>query len=68
MSNNTSTARLASALLKDAGLASIWRLNVAAAEAYRNGFPHAAAAILEIADAAEEECLRRQPLAFQKTQ
>ena len=67
MSNNTYTARLASTLLKDAGLASIWRLNVAAAQAYRNGFPHAAAAILEIADAAEEECLRRQPLAFQKT-
>jgi len=66
MSNNTSTARLASTLLKDAGLASIWRLNVAAAEAYRNGIPHAAAAILEIADAAEKECLRRQPLAFQE--
>ena len=64
MSNDTSTAQLASKILEDAGLASIWKLNVQAADAYRNGFPHAAAAILAVADAAEKECLRRQPLAF----
>ena len=64
MSNDTLTRRLAATILHDAWLSSIWRLNVAAAEAYRSGFPHAAAAILEIADAAEKECLRRQPLAF----
>jgi len=64
MSNDPFAAQLASRLLEDAGLAAIWHLNVAAAEAYRNGFPNAAAAILEVAEAAEKECLRRQPLAF----
>ena len=66
MSNDTSTAQLASRVLNDAGVAAIWRLNVAAAEAHRNGCPNAAAAILEVAEAAEKECLRRQPLAFFK--
>jgi hypothetical protein len=67
MSNDTFTTRLASEILDDAGLASIWQLSVSAADAYRNGFPHAAAAILAVAEAAEKECLRRQSLAFLKT-
>jgi hypothetical protein len=61
MSTDTSAADLASAILRDGGLPSIWQLNVAAAEAYRNGFPNAAAAILEVADAAEQQWLRRTP-------
>ena len=50
----------------DLGLPSIWQLNVSAAEAYRKGFPKAAAAILEVADAAEQELLRCAPQAFPK--
>jgi hypothetical protein len=46
MNNDTRTAQLASTILQDAGVSAIWRLNVAAADANRNGFPHAAAAIL----------------------
>ena len=34
--------------------------NVEAADAYRNGFLNAAAAILPVAEAAEDECLRRE--------
>lgn len=66
MISDTSTAQLASAILRDLGLPSIWQLNVTAAEAYRNGFPKAAAAILEVADAAERELLRHTPQAFPK--
>ena len=41
------------------GLAAIWQLHLSAAAAYRQGKPLAAGAILEIADAAEREWLRR---------
>jgi hypothetical protein len=64
MSTDTSTAQLASAILRDLGLASIWQLNIAAAEADRNGFPKAAAAILEVAEAAENQRLLRQPRSY----
>jgi len=64
MSNDTATAQLASQILLDAGLASIWQLNVAAAQAYRCGFRNAAAAIQEIADAAEKQCLSQAPTLF----
>jgi hypothetical protein len=58
MSNNDAfAAKLASTIVRDHGLASIWRLNVIAAEAYRNGCPNAAAKILEIADAVENRRL-----------
>jgi hypothetical protein len=61
MNNDTRTAQLASTILQDAGVSAIWRLNVAAADANRNGFPHAAAAILKVAEAAEQDWLRREP-------
>jgi len=50
--------------LRDLGLASIWQLNIAAAEADRNGFPKAAAAILEVAEAAEKQRLLRQTRSY----
>ena len=66
MSDYTFTSAQASKIVKHAGVSSIWRLNVAAADAYRNGFPNAAAAILQVAEATENECLRREPLALLK--
>src|ERR1700726_2155805 len=59
------TKQLALSLLSECGIAAIWRLNLAAADAYRTGHLAAAAAILEIAEAAEEARVRaegRQPL------
>jgi hypothetical protein len=40
------------------GIAAIWQLNEAAAEAHRTGHPLAAASIVEIAEAAEAAWLR----------
>ena len=54
------TRHLAVSLLGECGIAAIWRLNVAAAEAYRTGYPAAASAMLEIAEAAEEAWFRAQ--------
>ena len=54
------TRHLAVSLLGECGIAAIWRLNVAAAEAHRAGHPAAAAAMLEIAEAAEEAWLRTE--------
>ena len=42
------------------GIAVIWRLNVAAAEAHRTGHPQSAAALLELADDAEDAWLRAE--------
>jgi len=42
------------------GIAAIWQLHLAAAEAHRTGHPSAAASILELADAAEEVWLRAE--------
>jgi hypothetical protein len=42
------------------GIAVIWRLNVAAAEAHRTAHPQSAAALLELADAAEDAWLRAE--------
>jgi hypothetical protein len=41
-------------MLSEYGISAIWRLNVAAADAYRTGHPAADRALLEIAEAAEE--------------
>ena len=41
------------------GLAAIWQLHLSAAKAYREGNGLAALSILDIADAAEREWLRR---------
>ena len=54
-------------LLNRYGLAAIWRLHLSAAAAYRNGNPLAARSIIEIADAAEREWLRRSAADLNRT-
>ena len=56
----TMTDDLALRMLARDGIAVIWRLNVAAAEAHRTGHPQSAAALLELADAAEDAWLRAE--------
>ena len=53
MNHSTVTDKLALTILARNGIGAIWRLHLAAAVVYRIGNPGAAAAILEIADAAE---------------
>jgi hypothetical protein len=50
---------LALKMLARDGFAAIWVLHLSAARAYREGRKAAATAIIEIADAAEREWLRR---------
>jgi hypothetical protein len=50
---------LALKMLARDGFAAIWVLHLSAARAYREGKKKAAAAIIEIADAAEVEWLRQ---------
>ena len=50
--------KLALLMLARNGIAAIWQLNVDAAEAYRTGHLRVAAAIVEIAEAAEKAWLR----------
>ena len=45
--------------IKKRGIAAIWLLHLSAAKAYRDGHKLAAAGIIEIAEAAEQEWLRR---------
>jgi hypothetical protein len=52
--SRTLVDRIAEAILAHEGIAVIWRLHVDAARASRLGHREAAAAIVEIADAAEE--------------
>jgi hypothetical protein len=54
----TMTEDLALRMLARNGIAAIWRLNLAAAEADRTGHPQSAAALLQLADAAEDAWLR----------
>jgi hypothetical protein len=42
------------------GIAANWQLHLDAAYAYRTGYPTAAGGILELAEAAEREWLRRE--------
>jgi hypothetical protein len=58
MIRRTVTENLALALVERSGIETIWRLHTAAAEVYQIGNPSAAAAILEIAEAAEQAWLR----------
>ena len=51
--------QVASNLLNRYGLAAIWQLHLSAAAAHRKGNPMAARSIVEIAEAAEREWLRR---------
>jgi hypothetical protein len=46
-------------MLAREGIAAIWSLHLAAARAHRDGHKAMAATIIEIADAAEREWLRR---------
>ena len=52
--SRTLTEKLAATMLARDGVAIIWRLHIDAARAHRIGHPEAAAAIVEIAEAAEE--------------
>jgi hypothetical protein len=61
MDNYCSVSKtLALTLLARDGIAAIWQLNLAAAEAYRNGYHRAADTVLEIAEAAEQAWLRAE--------
>src|SRR5262249_21095821 len=51
---------LALRMLARKGIAVIWELNIAAAEAHRTGHPQSAAALLKLADAAENAWLRAE--------
>jgi hypothetical protein len=54
--------KLALKILTKEGIGAIWRLHVAAADAYRNGCLTAAASAVEIVEAAEEMLLRAKEL------
>jgi hypothetical protein len=54
---HTQTDKLALSALARDGIAAIWNLHVAAAKAHQIGYPQAARAILEIAEAAKEAWL-----------
>jgi hypothetical protein len=56
----TQTEHLALKLLANGGIAAIWQLHVAAAQAHRIGCRRAAAAVTEIAEAAEQAWLRAE--------
>ena len=51
--------RLALSILDGKGIEAIWQLHLDAAHAYHTGYPVAAEAILELAEAAERELMRR---------
>ena len=52
--------KLAHTILDGKGIGAIWQLHLDAAYAHRTGYPVAAAAILELAEAAEQELLRKE--------
>jgi hypothetical protein len=56
----TETESLALRLLAHGGIAAIWQLHLAAAHAHQIGCRRAAAAVIEIAEAAEEAWLRAE--------
>jgi hypothetical protein len=56
----TWTENLALTMLAREGIAAIWQLHLAAADAHRTGHPSTAASIVEIADAAEEAWFRAE--------
>ncbi len=58
--SRTPTENLALKLLARGGIAAIWQLHIAAAQAHRKGCPRAAAMVSEIAEAAEEAWLRAE--------
>ncbi len=58
----TLNEKLALKILANEGIGAIWRLHVAATDAYRNGCLTAAASVVEIVEAAEEMLLRAKEL------
>ena len=62
MSHRTLNEKLALKILANEGIEAIWRLHIAAADAYRNGYLSTAASVVEIAEAAEEMLLRAKNL------
>jgi hypothetical protein len=56
----TLTEKLALLMLAREGIAAVWQLHMAAADAHQTGHPAAAGAILEIAEAAEEAWIRAE--------
>jgi hypothetical protein len=70
----TVTEKLALSILTRDGVAAIWKLNEAAADAHRTGHPRSASAMLELAEAAEaawigaRECLTEHLIAIVATE
>jgi hypothetical protein len=58
-SSRSYAEQVASNLLNRYGLAAIWQLHLSAASAYRKGNAMAARSIIDVAEAAEREWLRR---------
>jgi len=56
---HSATEAIALRMLARNGVAAIWQLQVAAGIAYRTGHPGSAASLMDIAEAAEREVLRR---------
>jgi len=57
---STLSEDLALKMLARNGIAVIWELNLSAAAAHRTGHPQSAAALLKLADAAENAWLRAE--------
>ena len=62
MRDRTLNEKLALEALANEGIEVIWRLHVAAADAYRNGYLSVAASVVETVEAAEEMLLRAKEL------
>jgi aspartate aminotransferase-like enzyme len=65
MTNRALNEKLALKILANEGIEAIWRLHVAAADAYREGCPSVAASVTEIAEAAEGLLLRAKEVTEQ---
>ena len=59
-SRRTLIESLATSILDSKGIGAIWQLHLDAAYAYQTGYPVAANAILELAEAAERVLMRRE--------
>ena len=59
-SRSTLIESLATSVLDSKGIGAIWQLHLDAAYAHQTGYPIAADAILELAEAAERVLMRRE--------
>ena len=61
---------LATSILDSKGIGAIWQLHLDAAYAHQTGYPIAAEAILELAEAAERVLMRREraPISIERQQ